>query len=605
MKILAHLCIALLASTPTFAQIGTVISPPTAANSLASTDTGHDFEPCLASGNGGVWTCLFTTTEATLTNGGDTDIYWMRSRDLGVTWSTPAPLASYFLTDSNATSTDIEPAIASEGSTRMAVWSGSRFAPTGECGIYSAYGATSSTTWTNVLPVSFAFASDAVQDRNPSVAGGTGTYIVVWERDDSASERDLWFARTTQNGGSSWSAPQRLDSNSATDVGSETHPRIATDGAGNWIVVFQSTEDHFGAGSDSEIYSYRSSDDGVTWSDLRLVNPTGHVDGGASDTEPALAVDTSTGTWLCAWRSFHTFGGATGGESEILCSRSTNNGLQWSTVGQVNSDFATDQPASTGDNDPFVGTDKRGRFMVAWSRTLSNDSDTDLRAARSDDGGLSWTAPDLLDIHANLESGTDDKPQLVADGDGHWLGVWQSNDNVPSFGSDLDVFTARFLTPGPDFFADFCYGYTETGNAPRCPCGNDSSITSRNGCLNSSGSGARVGMIGSYEVSSASESITIAGVPPAAPVLFFQGNGQFQYGVGLPHGDGQLCVGGIIVRLGVLFANSSGNGTMPFTPPGVAPGAIRFYQGWYRDSAAFCTSATFNLSSAYGTVWLP
>jgi len=85
----------------------------------------------------------------------------------------------------------------------------------------------------------------------------------------------------------------------------------------------------------------------------------------------------------------------------------------------------------------------------------------------------------------------------------------------------------------------------------------------------------------------------------------FQGDGQLGFGLGTPFGDGRLCVAGVLDRLGVVFAGPTGNGGLNFAPTGVSAGSTRFYQGWYRDSVSFCTSATFNLTSAYGTVWAP
>jgi len=549
---------------------------------------------------------VFTTNDLGLSNGGDTDIFWTRSRDLGISWSLPAAIAASFLTDSGVTSTDIQPALASDGPSRMVVWASTKNSIAGNFGIFSAYSSSLATNWVNALPVGNAFASDLVDDNEPCVAGGNGTYVTVWLRNEGGGNRDLYFARTTVNGGPSWSVPARVDATSATDSGSEVSASIATDGAGNWVIVCDSTANHFGSGTDAEIYAYRSSDDGVTWSGPALVNATAASDGSAFDSEPTVAVDAASGTWMCTWRTPHTFSGITGGDSEIAWSKSTNLGAVWQPTGIVNTDYPTDQGTSSGDSEPSVRADQRGHFLVSWTRTLTNDSDTDLRAARTDDLGTTWTAPVFIDIDAALDSGTDAGSALVPDGIGHWLCVWQSNDSLaPVFGTDLDVVASRFLIPSSDFLADFCYGHTEIGSAPRCPCGNDSPIGLNSGCLNASGTGGRIGHIGSFSASAATQVISISGVPPGSAALMFQGDGQLGFGLGTPFGDGRLCVAGVLDRLGVVFAGPTGNGGLNFAPTGVSAGSTRFYQGWYRDSVSFCTSATFNLTSAYGTVWAP
>jgi hypothetical protein len=37
---------------------------------------------------------------------------------------------------------------------------------------------------------------------------------------------------------------------------------------------------------------------------------------------------------------------------------------------------------------------------------------------------------------------------------------------------------------------------------------------------------------------------------------------------------------------------------------GVAAPGTRTYQGWYRNAAAFCTTATFNLTNGLEIIWI-
>ena len=37
----------------------------------------------------------------------------------------------------------------------------------------------------------------------------------------------------------------------------------------------------------------------------------------------------------------------------------------------------------------------------------------------------------------------------------------------------------------------------------------------------------------------------------------------------------------------------------------VQDAAIRYYQVWYRNAAAFCTPSTFNTSNGYAVTWQP
>ncbi len=89
---------------------------------------------------------------------------------------------------------------------------------------------------------------------------------------------------------------------------------------------------------------------------------------------------------------------------------------------------------------------------------------------------------------------------------------------------------------------------------------------------------------------------------PNGAALYFQSVSLT--GGGAVFGDGLFCAAGAIVRLGVQF-NVGGQSAHPGSsgPKVSVTGAIatpgeRYYQIWYRDSASFCTTSTFNLSNA-------
>ena len=149
----------------------------------------------------------------------------------------------------------------------------------------------------------------------------------------------------------------------------------------------------------------------------------------------------------------------------------------------------------------------------------------------------------------------------------------------------------------------FCFG---DGSSTACPCANNSAVGAGAGCLNSLGSG---GLLASTGVASiAADTAVLAGSGmPNSNALFFQGSTQ----IASPFGDGLRCVGGTVVRLGTKL-NAAGASQYPaagdlavsvrgqVTLPGV-----RNYQVWYRNAAAFCTAATFNLTNGYTITWNP
>ncbi len=94
---------------------------------------------------------------------------------------------------------------------------------------------------------------------------------------------------------------------------------------------------------------------------------------------------------------------------------------------------------------------------------------------------------------------------------------------------------------------------------------------------------------------------------PNSSALYFQGAGT----VSAIFGDGRRCATGVIVRLGTKtnVCNASqypAGADLPVSVKGgVAPGNLRHYQVWYRNSAAFCTASVFNFTSMVSIQWNP
>jgi lysyl endopeptidase len=123
---------------------------------------------------------------------------------------------------------------------------------------------------------------------------------------------------------------------------------------------------------------------------------------------------------------------------------------------------------------------------------------------------------------------------------------------------------------------------------------------------NSAGPGAAIGYTGSSSLVANDMTLTVFGVPPGVPGLFFYGNDQ----AANLFGDGLLCTTGAIKRLNVQVADVLGSVTRPLdlnlTPfdsgAGQAiPGETKNFQFWYRDVAG--GGAGFNTSDAMSVKW--
>jgi hypothetical protein len=79
-------------------------------------------------------------------------------------------------------------------------------------------------------------------------------------------------------------------------------------------------------------------------------------------------------------------------------------------------------------------------------------------------------------------------------------------------------------------------------------------------------------------------------------------------------GDGLRCASGTVTRFATLTAVGGAiamghgvAGSPPISVAGSVPagGGVRHYQAWFRNSAAFCTSDTFNTTNGVSLTWVP
>jgi hypothetical protein len=166
------------------------------------------------------------------------------------------------------------------------------------------------------------------------------------------------------------------------------------------------------------------------------------------------------------------------------------------------------------------------------------------------------------------------------------------------------------LATSNDTGQPFCLG--DATSATVCPCANSVPATHLSGCRNSSGVGAHLEALGSSEVGADDVQLVVSGLPGATTVQFFQGTLEQANGYGHFFGDGIRCVTGTVRRLPPV-TSVSGVASYPLVGQprisqiGAIPpqGGIRYYQAWYRNAAAFCTSSTFNLSNGLEIAWKP
>ena len=151
-----------------------------------------------------------------------------------------------------------------------------------------------------------------------------------------------------------------------------------------------------------------------------------------------------------------------------------------------------------------------------------------------------------------------------------------------------------------------CYG-----TAAACPCANAGA--NGHGCENSAATGGGL-LLAQGRASTGSDSLAlnVSGLPQVSNLVFFQGTSAAGGGAGTPFGDGLLCAGGTIKRLAArpalngyasLGAGNPGDPLLSVAGGVPAAGGVFYYQVWYRNNAAYCTSTMSNTSNAVSVTW--
>ena len=147
------------------------------------------------------------------------------------------------------------------------------------------------------------------------------------------------------------------------------------------------------------------------------------------------------------------------------------------------------------------------------------------------------------------------------------------------------------------------------GTGAACPCSNPGGANQ--GCANSSGAGgASLTSSGSAFLTVDTFGLQVEGIPGATAGLCVKGSTQLAGGLGLPIGDGLLCLAPEL-RSQVIQSDATGQLSMtdwrgqPFGsfPDTANLGAPTYYQWWYRDPVSTCTGAGFNFTNAWAVTW--
>ena len=197
---------------------------------------------------------------------------------------------------------------------------------------------------------------------------------------------------------------------------------------------------------------------------------------------------------------------------------------------------------------------------------------------------------------------------------------------IPIEGPDCDM-NGILDACEPSLFLEFCFG--DGGPTPgctNCPCGNNAPSGSCGGCLNGTGSGARILPSGVPDLLGSSFRVDMENGNPNNFAILISGSvrlprnatnpcfGVFS-GIDSILLDGLRCTGGSVKRHRTLPTDSNGDVGLTNAPWGAVAaflgdvgflaGDTRYFQSFYRESIALGCGTGLNTSQAFAVTILP
>ncbi|HYC55702.1 MAG TPA: sialidase family protein [Candidatus Binatia bacterium] len=423
---------ATLLTSVTSAHAVLTLGGPAPLSNLAGTDNPDtEFDstriPSVTGDGRGNWVAVWEGVERRDLFGHDSEIYVVTSSDNGNSWTTPLTVNNDAATDTITDGGDSSPLIVTDrGGTWVVVWR--RGLPR------TARSVDNGNTWSTPVLVDGAFGHCSL------ATDGGAVWLVA---SDSGSGQAL-LSRSTDDG-QSWSAVPGFASGDPTNFYDDRNPALATDGNGNWVVIWL---------RGLAVVASSSSDNGLTWTSPTQVGLVGIW----NSLTQQLATD-GNGRWVAIWETLPSW------SVELTFAVSTDNGATWTPQR-----FLLPNALEQGnDLDASLEVSSDGTFYVGFFHEHGGLSgkDPDVFFARSVDGGMNWTTPAAINLLGGSDGAAEDYSQRLGyDGAKDWVAVWTStNDLGGTIGTDRDVLFARGRDDCPPQPADDCAVPTQPGRS--------------------------------------------------------------------------------------------------------------------------------------------
>ncbi len=272
------------------------------------------------------------------------------------------------------------------------------------------------------------------QDR-PSVASDSaGSFVVVWRSNGSSGADASGTSVQGQRYDTSGSAVGGEFQVNSYTTGSQDRPSVASDSAGNFVVVWQSDGSSGADVSGTSVQGQRYDASGSAIGGEFQVNSytTGN------QVRPSVASD-SAGNFVVVWQSNGSSGGDASGTSV--------QGQRYDASGSaIGGQFQVNTYTTGNQGGPSIASDSAGNFVVVWESFGSAGSDTSAWSVH----GRSFDAsgsPTGAEFQVNTYT-TDDQfvGAVASDSAGkHFVVVWDSEGSAGSDTSNFSVQGQRYL----------------------------------------------------------------------------------------------------------------------------------------------------------------
>jgi hypothetical protein len=244
---------------------------------------------------------------------------------------------------------------------------------------------------------------------SPQVAmDSSGNAVVLWAQSDG-TRYNIWANRYTPSGG--WGTAVLIE----TDNGSVGNQQVAMDGSGNAFAVWQQSD-----GTRYNIWANRYTPSGG-WGTATLTETNNAGDA----TNPQVAMD-SSGNTIAVWSQ------SDGTRVNIVANRYTSSG-GWGTAVLIETDNAGDA------HDPRVAMDGSGNAVAVWQQSESPTRRSVWANRYTPSGG--WGTAALIETENSGDPFY--TPSVAMDGSGNAVAVWTQHD-----GTYYNIMSNRYTPSG-------------------------------------------------------------------------------------------------------------------------------------------------------------